>query len=133
MPRAKDILDRDDYKNYRNVRAVAVLFIVLGSVLLLGGLVLALSGDPNPQEPMPPAVGFGMAFVGLAGAVGGIAVIRGSRRWAPLTYIMAALYLLGFPVGTILSVVLFKGLSRYLDSFDRVRLANSKALQVVAS
>ena len=73
---------------------------------------------------MPPAVGIGMAFVGLAGAVGGIAALRGSRRWAPLIYIMASLYLFGFPVGTILSFVLFTGLRRYLDSVDRLRLAS---------
>jgi hypothetical protein len=133
MSTAQDILGRDDYKNYRNVRAVAVLFILLGSVLLLGGLILGFGGDPDPKEPMPPAVGFGMAFVGLAGAAGGIAVLGGSRRWAPLAYIMATFYILGFPVGTILSYVLFTGMRRYLDSVDRLRLANSNAARLVAS
>ena len=46
MSTAKDILSPEDYKNYRKVRAVAVLFIVFGSVLLLGGIVLAVGGDP---------------------------------------------------------------------------------------
>ena len=34
---------------------------------------------------------------------------------------MAAVYILSFPVGTILSFVMFKGLGRYLDSLDRMR------------
>jgi hypothetical protein len=117
----KDILSPDDYSNYRNVRAVSVLFVVLGSVLVLGGVGLALDENKRSQEQMHPAVVAGIALVGLAGAVGGIAALRGSRRWAPLVYVMAALYVFGFPLGTILSIVMFKGLSRYLDSVEQVR------------
>lgn len=47
--------------------------------------------------------------------------MRGNRRWAPLVYGMAALYVLAFPLGTILSIVMFRGLGRYLDSRERVR------------
>jgi hypothetical protein len=62
-----------------------------------------------------------MVIVGLAGAIGGIAARRGSRRLSSLVYVMAAIYVFGFPVGTILSVVMFKGLSRYLDSVEQLR------------
>jgi small basic protein len=118
---AKDVLSPDDYSNYRNVRAVSVLFVVFGSVLVLGGIGLALDENRRPPEQIHPAVGVGIAIAGLAGAIGGIAALRGSRRWAPLVYVMAALYVFGFPIGTILSIVMFKGLSRYLDSVERVR------------
>jgi hypothetical protein len=126
MPRPKEVLSPADYANYRNVRAVSVLFVVLGSVLVLGGIGLALDNKPNPQEQMPPAVAVGIALAGLAGAVGGVAALRGSRRWAPLVYVMAAVYVFGFPIGTILSFVLFSGLSRYLGSVERIRAAAAR-------
>jgi hypothetical protein len=121
MANPKDVLDPDDYSNYRNVRAVSVLFVVFGSVLVLGGIGLALDENKRSQEQMHPAVAVGIAVAGLAGAIGGIAALRGNRRWAPLVYGMAALYVFGFPIGTILSIVMFQGLSRYLDSVERVR------------
>lgn len=119
MTEVDKILSADEYKNYRNVRAVAVLFILLGSVFVLAGL--ALMQDSDAGEKMPTAVAIGIALVGLAGALGGIAARRGSRRWAPLVYVMAALYIFAFPVGTILSYVMFTGLSSYLDSVDRIK------------
>ena len=122
-----------DYTNYRNVRAVSVLFILFGSVLVLGGVGLAFGKNSNPRERIHPAVGVGIATAGLAGAVGGVAALRGSRRWAPLVYIMAAVYVFGFPIGTILSLVLFTGLSRYLGSVERVRAAAHDAEPGVAA
>jgi hypothetical protein len=121
MADAKDVLTPDDYSNYRNVRAVSLLYVILGSVLVLGGIGLVLDENRSSQEQIHPAVAVGIALAGLAGAVGGIAALRGSRRWAPLVYVMAALYVFGFPIGTILSIVVFKGLSRYLDSVEKVR------------
>jgi CHASE2 domain-containing sensor protein len=129
MANPKAVLSPDDYSNYRNVRAVSVLFVVLGSVLALGGIGLALDEDRRSQEQMHAAVAVGIALVGLAGAIGGIAALRGSRRWAPLVYVMAALYVFGFPIGTILSIVMFKGLSRYLDSVERVRAPMVRAVE----
>ena len=121
MAKPEDVLSPSDYKNYRNVRAVSVLFVVLGSVLVLGGIGLAADKNRPQQEQIPPAAAIGIAVAGLAGAVGGVAALRGSRRWAPLVYVMAALYVLVFPIGTILSIVMFMGLSRYLESLERIR------------
>jgi hypothetical protein len=118
----KDILSPDDYSNYRNVRAVSVLFVVLGSILVLGGISLALDKQRSSQEKIHPAVAVGISITGLAGAIGGLAALRGSRRWASLVYVMAALYIFAFPIGTILSIVMFKGLSRYLDSVEKLRM-----------
>lgn len=121
MVAPKDVLTADDYTNCRNVRAVSVLFVLFGSVLVLGGIGLAFDEDKLSQEQIHPAVAIAIALVGLAGAIGGIAALRGSRRWAFLVYVMASLYVLAFPIGTILSLVMFKGLSRYLDSVERIR------------
>ena len=65
---SKDVLSAADYTNYRNVRAVSVLFVLFGSVLVLGGIGLALGKNPNPQEQIHPAVAVGIAVAGLAGA-----------------------------------------------------------------
>lgn len=125
MAKPKDVLSPEDYLNYRNVRAVSVLFVVFGSVLALGGIGLAFDEDRRSQEEIHPALAVGIAVAGLAGAIGGIAALRGSRRWAPLVYGMAAVYIFGFPIGTILSVTMFRGLSRYLDNMEQIRAARS--------
>jgi hypothetical protein len=121
MANPEDILGPADYSNYRNVRAVSVLFVVFGSVLALGGIGFVLDEKKMAEEQIHPAVAVGIALTGLAGAIGGVAALRGSRRLAPLVYVMAALYAFGFPIGTILSIVMFEGLSRYLDSVERIR------------
>ena len=126
MASPKDVLSPEDYLNYRNIRAVSVLFVVLGSVLALGGIGLALDENRRSQEQIHSAVAAGIAIAGLAGAVGGIAALCGRQRWAPLVYVMAALYVFGFPIGTLLSIVMFKGLSRYLVSVERVRAPRSR-------
>lgn len=121
MVSPKDVLSPADYANYRNVRAVSILFVLLGSVLVLGGISTATQANPNPERQIHPALAFGVAAVGLAGALGGIAALLGNRRLAVLAYVMAAVYVLVFPIGTILSYVLFTGLGRYLDSVERLR------------
>jgi hypothetical protein len=119
MATAGEILNSEEYTNYRNVRAASLLFVLLGTMLaLVGGMSLATGKAPNPNDP--PALVIGAGNVGLAGAVGGMAALRGSRRWAKLAYVMAVPWLLGFPLGTILSWVVLSGLSRYLASKQRI-------------
>jgi len=123
MARAQDLLNPDDYRNYRNVRAVSILFVLLGSIIALGGLATALDEPPPNEEPIPLAASIIMGVVGLAGAVGGIAVLVGHPTWAKMAYVMAVFYIFGFPVGTILSYVMLKGLGRYLQSKQVLRQA----------
>ena len=127
VKKPKEVLNSADYENYRNVRAVSVLFVLLGGVLVLGGIGIAVQKNPSPDNEIPPWAGIGIAVAGLAGAIGGVAALRGNRRFAPLVYVMAALYVLVCPIGTILSFVLLTGLSRYLDSVDRVTGASPRA------
>jgi hypothetical protein len=117
---AKEILSPQDYRNFRNVKAVAVLFILLGGVLALGGIAgiaQTILGGGTKIGPFEA----GLACVGAAGVVGAISILRGSRRWAPVIYAMAVMYLFVFPVGTILSYFLLSGLSRYFDSEEHIR------------
>ena len=121
--KARELLSEEDYRNYRNVRAVSLLFVVFGTILFFGGMVIALSEPPEGQDRLHPAFGVLLGILGLAGAVGGIAARRGNRRWSPLVYGMATLYILNFPLGTILGYVMLKGLSRYLTSAERLKAA----------
>ena len=130
MAKPDQVLSKDDYENYRNVRAAAVLFVVFGFLFGTGGVLVATTDPkPAPGQNHPPAVYIGMAIAGLAGAAGGIAALRGSRRWAKLAYVMAVPYLLVFPIGTIMSYIMLSGLSRYLDSKERVRKATIGGLE----
>ncbi len=125
MVNPKDILKPRDYTNYRNIRAVSVLFVVLGVILVIGGYSLATKKEPEPE--MGLAEGVALMVVGAAGVVGGSSVLSGNRKWAWLVKVIAFVYLLAIPVGTILSIVMFAGLSRYLDSMDRLRAAGTEA------
>jgi len=120
----KNLLEPKEYKNYRNVRAASYLFVLIGCLIFLGGIGVAVEDSEQSEMPRPVAVGF--AVVGLAGAVGGVAALRGNRRWARLVYVMAALYVFGFPIGTLLSIAMFRGLSGYLDSVERIKAVTSK-------
>lgn len=128
MTNAKEILNPADYSNYRNVRAAAVLYIFLSVFLVLGGIALLLSSpEPEQQKPVPPVVAIGLAAAGVAGFVAGLAIRRGNRRLTPLIYTVGFLYLIYFPIGTIVSVVVLRGLARYLNSADEVKNAATPA------
>lgn len=113
------------YRNYRNVRAVAVFYIILGVIFTLGTVVLLAAVHPDPERRLSPATKAGFAVFlgafGAAGVLGGFATLRGDRGRAKLVYAMAVLYLSAFPLGTILGLVMLTGLHRYLDSMDRLR------------
>ena len=123
----KLVLSKAEYTNYRNVRASALMFIVLG--LLFGSVaILFLSGGGrnntagNLSGDVPgPALTSLFLILGLSGVVGGIAVRRAHRKWSKVIYILAALYILVFPIGTVLSFVILTGTNKYLDSIDVIR------------
>ncbi len=128
MAKPKEILNPAEYSNYRNVRAAAVLYIFLSVLLVVGGIALLLSPpDPGEQKPVPPAVAVGLAAIGVAGMVAGLAIRRANRRQTPLIYTIGFLYLLYFPIGTSVSIVVLRGLARYLDSADAVKNAATAA------
>jgi hypothetical protein len=120
MAEPKQVLSPTAYKNYRNVRAVAILYVFVFSLAVLGAIALAFGGKSGSGDEIPPAVSIGVALVSLAGAIGGIAVLRGNKRWAPLVYGVAVLQLVNFPLGTIFAYVMLTGLSRYLRSVEEL-------------
>lgn len=121
MADPKDLLEPAAYRNYRNVRAAAAFFILLGGLVLLGGIASATGPEEGSGPPPPLVVSIGLALAGLAGVVGGIVIRRGGRGWSPLIWVTAVVYLLFFPLGTLLGYVVLKGLPRYWESVQRIR------------
>ena len=83
VPTAKHLLSEDEYKNYRNIRAIAWLFSLVGPLLVLGGLAAALGVEKKKDDP-PAAVMIAVAAAGLCGAVGGVATLMKRRKLAPV-------------------------------------------------
>lgn len=125
MVKPQDVLPKSDYRNYRNVRAVATLFVLLGSVFVLGGLVVLFNPPPGNDRLLAQIWGAVAVVLGGSGIWGGRATLRGDPRRAPWIYLMAAFYVLVFPLGTLFSLVLFLGLSRYLKSMQQLRAASA--------
>lgn len=128
MPRPKDVLSTGEYRNYCKVRVVSVCLIIFGCIILVGGVWIALNGDLLKHGADDPGLAAGMAAVGLIGAIGGIAAIRGRSRRAPLVKVMACLYLGIFPIGTILGYLLLDGLPRYLNCVEHLRRIETEVL-----
>ena len=95
-------------------------FVVIGIVLMVFSILALPSGRVSPTS-------FFIYFMfGLVGIIGGIAALRGNRRLALLIYAISAVYLFCFPIGTILSIVIFIGLPRYLISVERLKTPDNK-------
>lgn len=124
MLKPQEVLSKSDYRNYRNVRAVATLFVLLGSVFVLGGLVVLFNPPPGGDRVQAQIWGVVATVLGISGIWGGWATRRGNPQQAPWIYLMAAFYVLVFPLGTLFSLVLFLGLSRYLKSVEQLRAAS---------
>ena len=123
----REFLNAADYRSYRNVRAASVMFIFLGCIVGLCGVIF-LTVEPQPGHSPPPIwVCLILTALGATAIVGGIAVIAAIPAWSRLIYVMATLYVFAFPLGTILSVILFTGLSRYLANVQRYREARGMA------
>jgi fatty acid desaturase len=124
MARPKEILSEKEYENYRNVRATAILFIAFGLIALIGGPGLIIKHYHSQKISFDMALGIAFVIIAILAAIGAIATLWGSRRWAKLTYVLAWPYLLCAPFGTILAYTILKGLPGYLDSKERLQQAN---------
>jgi hypothetical protein len=133
MANPKKILSKRDYENYRNIRAISVLFVIFGLILFVGGIQIALRVGGGAKSEVPRPAAAVMAICGIAGFVGGIAAIRGRKRWSRVIYFMAILYLAAIPLGTILGFIMLSGLSRYLTSAERLKVADKGAEEIEES
>jgi hypothetical protein len=126
MTKRQEILNPEEYRHYREVRAIAVLFTLVGGVCIFAALAQFLELT-NSKEHIHPAILVVALVIGIISVIGGIATLRGNRRWAFLTYLLGTVYILQFPFGTLMGYVILKGLPRYLDSVERVRSVANRA------
>ncbi|MBA4190067.1 MAG: hypothetical protein C0467_18945 [Planctomycetaceae bacterium] len=119
----EDILTPKQYLDYQHGRILAGLYVWFGLMLVPTGIWLTLSHDPNAKQQMPPLVGIIIAGAGLSGVIGGIAAFRGDRAGSRLMFVMAAIFIFGCPVGTIITILMLLGYSRHMDASDRLREA----------
>jgi hypothetical protein len=84
----------------RNMRAVCMLYVAFGAVESLGAIVLSFSRPPL-DVPRPVAIGV-MFTLGSAGLIGGLGMLRRYDWGVPVCRVTSVLYLLLFPIGTIL-------------------------------
>ncbi len=98
----------------RNIRAICILYILFGSIAVLAGIGMLSDGNG-----VPPAIACLVFAMGLAGIISAIGVLR-RRTWGVLfCQIVSALYLLSFPVGTILGGYFLLNIGKVKDDFRR--------------
>ncbi|MEZ6142733.1 MAG: hypothetical protein R3B84_19400 [Zavarzinella sp.] len=117
MVRARDVLQPGNYSTYRNVRAVLFLIVFVDSCLFIGGIIAIL----NPTEKDDFEIGIFLSILGLVGVVGGIAGLLGRRKVVPLLYVLTVMHMCMLPLGIIMALVLFTGLSDYFMSVEQIR------------
>jgi hypothetical protein len=126
-PKPSEILTPEDYKNYREVRAVSVLFGFVASIAVLFSIGLVVATFSIEMNATMRNVCFGMdaifVLLGIAGVVGSVAAFRGNRKWSKFVWAVAGFYMAFFPVGTLLSFKIIRGLPRYLDSIEQIQAA----------
>ncbi|HEY1066777.1 MAG TPA: hypothetical protein VGE52_11730, partial [Pirellulales bacterium] len=97
-------LPADLAKIVRNIRAICVLYLILGSIVALagaGGLFVEPPAGAD-REGIPKPFAAVMLILGLGGAISAFGVLT-RRSWGvPFCQVISACYLLSFPVGTIL-------------------------------
>jgi uncharacterized membrane protein HdeD (DUF308 family) len=92
-------LSPEESRVARNIRAICILYVVFGAIAILGGI--GMVSDPKGME-VPPAVGWAVLVGGAIGLISAIGVLRKSPWGVPVCQIVSAVYLFGFPIGTIL-------------------------------
>ena len=83
----------------RNIRAICILYVVFGVIAILAGI--SMLSDPKGTE-VSPGVAWAVILGGIIGVISAIGVLRKTTWGIPVCQIVSAVYLLGFPVGTIL-------------------------------
>jgi hypothetical protein len=109
------IISPEKTKIARNIRAICFLYIVFGGLAVLGGI--GMIADPQGTG-VPRFVACLIAIVGCAGIVSAIGVLR-RRSWGIVVcQIVSALYLLSFPIGTILGAYFLLNIGKVKEQFN---------------
>jgi len=100
----------------RNIRAICVLYMIFGVVVLTAGVVTLLADRETHEIPAPAAII--LVAAGAAGVISSFGVLR-KRKWGILVcQVVSALYLMNFPVGTILGGYFLLNIGKVKDQFQ---------------
>jgi len=100
----------------RNIRAICLLYLLFGTIAVLAGIGL-LFDQSQPQAS--PFLAWGILVGGCAGVVSAIGVLR-KRSWGILVcQIVSAVYLLSFPIGTILGAYFLLNIGKVRSDFSQ--------------
>lgn len=105
---------REHIKHETSVRAIGLLYYLSGGVMLVLSIAM-LGGSFSGTALQGLTVGLGVLYLGLGALM--LVVARGVRKLAPwariATIVLAAIGLLGFPVGTLFNAyILYLVLSK---------------------
>ncbi|MBI3469689.1 MAG: hypothetical protein HY000_42365 [Planctomycetes bacterium] len=101
----------DQVRIARNIRAICILYVIFGFFATLGGAVMLFDDQVSPL-----AAGL-VLLAGLGGLISAIGVLR-RRKWGiPFCQLMSGLYLLSFPIGTILGAYFLLNIRKVKDDF----------------
>jgi len=115
------LLSSDENSNYRSIRAIAWLFIVKGLFYLWCAYVLLPENSFEYDRRYSPYIEILILVWGIMGVVGGIVTLYGERKVSVLMYACAIAFLLAFPLGTLLSMVMLRGIGKYLQSVEKLQ------------
>jgi len=103
----------------RSIRAICILYTVFGTLAFLGGLGL-LFGSPEAPDAPPKWFGWLLLIGGAAGAISAVGVLWKKSWGVPVCAIVSAVYLLSFPVGTILGGYFLFNIWKVRDQFGAI-------------
>lgn len=103
----------DPTRIFHNIRAVCVLYIIFGGMSALGAIgVLLVDGA------LPAFDCFALVLI-VGGIIPATALLRGRTWCIPFLEILSAIYLLIFPVGTILGGYFLLNIGKVKDDIRR--------------
>jgi len=97
----------------RNIRAICILYIVFGSIAVLAGIGMLFDDTGD----IPRVVACLVASLGLCGVISAVGVLRRKAWGVPFCQIVSGLYLLSFPIGTILGAYYLLNIGKVRDDF----------------
>jgi len=97
----------------RNIRAICILYIVFCSLAVLGGIAMFFDDSghrPGPAECL-------VLILGFCGGISAVGVLR-RRSWGiPFCQVVSGVYLLVFPIGTILGAYFLLNIRKVKGDF----------------
>ena len=97
----------------RNIRAICILYIVFGSIAVLGGFGMFFDDTGD----IPKYAACLVFLLGLCGIISAVGVLRRKTWGIPICQVVSGVYLLSFPIGTILGAYFLLNIRKVKEDF----------------